>query len=275
VAQAFDLVAQAFDLVAQAFRPVHVNSCGNRRKLTAMAARRDDTGGVAWFAWAAHAYTASGAVLAFLATLALFAGEFRAAFLWLFAAVCVDATDGWFARLAGVGARLPRVSGARLDDLVDYLTFVFVPMLLVWRAALLPAGWGFAVVAAVLVSSAYGFARDDAKTSDYFFTGFPSYWNVVGLYLFVWRLSPAANAAILLALAALVFVRIGYVYPSRTPVLRTLTLALASAWGGLVLLIILRLPDPPGWAVWLSLGFPVYYTLLSFALHVRRGRARV
>lgn len=256
------------------YTPVAAIRGGRRRKLLAMTVRRHDAAGAAWFAWAAHAYTASGAMLAFLATLAVFAGEFRNAFLWLFAAVCVDATDGWFARLAGVGTRLPRVSGARLDDLVDYLTFVFVPMLLIWQAGLLSAGWGLVVVAAVLVSSAYGFARDDAKTGDYFFTGFPSYWNVVALYLFVWRLSPAANAAILLALVVFVFVRIGYVYPSRTPVFRALTLALASAWGGLVLLIILRLPDPPGWAVWLSLVFPIYYALLSFALHARRGRAQ-
>jgi len=91
-----------------------------------------------WPAAAVHVLTASGAVLAFLATLAVFAGDVRAAFLWLFAAVIVDAADGWLARLARVSERLPRVSGARLDDLVDYLTYVFVPMLIVWAARLLP-----------------------------------------------------------------------------------------------------------------------------------------
>jgi phosphatidylcholine synthase len=171
--------------------------------------RQRGTTAIAWSAWTVHAYTASGALLAFLATLAIFAGRFRAAFLWLFTAVVIDATDGWLARRMRVGDRLPQFSGAKLDDLIDYLTFVFVPALLFWRAGLLPAHGGFGIVAAILLSSAYGFAREDAKTSDHFFTGFPSYWNVVALYLFVAGLTPVANGVILLALAALVFVRIG------------------------------------------------------------------
>ena len=57
-------------------------------------------------------------------------------------------------------------------------------------------------------------------------------------------LAPAVNAMILLAFSALVFVRIGYVYPSRTPVLRTLTIAgRRLAWGALLLVIVLALPE--------------------------------
>jgi phosphatidylcholine synthase len=222
-------------------------------------------------AWAVHAYTASGAVLAFLSARAAIGGDVRAAFLWLFAAVAIDATDGWLARVARVGERLPSFSGARLDNLVDYLTFVFVPALIVWQAGLVPSSWGMAAVVAMLLSSAYGFASEDAKTSDHFFTGFPSYWNVAALYLVAANLAPAANAAILLALAALVFVPIGYVYPTRTPVLRGLTLTLAVVWGALVLAMIDRLPHPPRALVWLSLVFPIYYVALSVVLNRRRA----
>src|SRR5437867_7115935 len=165
---------------------------------------------IAWSAWTAHAYTASGVLLAFLATLAIFAGRFRTAFLWLFTAVLVDGTDGWLARRVRVGDRLPHFSGQKLDDLVDYLTFVFVPALLLWRADLLPSHGGFGIVAAILLSSAYAFARADAKTSDHFFTGFSSYWNVLALYLFVAGFTPTGDGIILLALAALVFLRIRY-----------------------------------------------------------------
>jgi len=217
-----------------------------------------------------HAYTASGALLAFLAALAIVAGRYRAAFLWLFAAIVIDATDGWLARRVRVGDRLPQFSGAKLDDLIDYLTFVFVPALLLWQADLLPTHWGVGVVAAILLSSAYGFARDDAKTSDHFFTGFPSYWNVVALYLFVAGLTRAANGVILIAFAALVFVRIGYVYPTRTPVLRRLTLALAALWAATILAMILGLPHPEPSLVVFSLLFPGYYTVLSLVLHARR-----
>jgi phosphatidylcholine synthase len=229
-------------------------------------------GGIPWAAWAVHFYTATGAVLAFLATREVFAGDFRAAFLWLFAAVAVDASDGSLARLARVHERLPQFSGAKLDDLVDYLTFVFVPALIVWRADLVPAGWGLAAPAAMLLSSAYGFASADAKTADCFFTGFPSYWNVVALYMLVCKLPPSANAAILVALAALVFVRIGYIYPSRTPTLRKLTVTLTAVWGAQILAIIVSLPSPPRLLVGLSWIFPAYYTILSLALHARRAQ---
>ena len=225
---------------------------------------------IPWTAWAVHAYTATGAVLAFLAAREVFARDFRAAFVCLFAAVAIDSTDGSLARLARVHERTPRFSGEKLDDLVDYLTFVFVPALIVWRADLVPAGWGLLVVAAMLLSSAYGFASADAKTIDCFFTGFPSYWNVAALYLLIAKLPPAVNATIVLALAALVFVRIGYIYPSRTPTLRALTLTLTACWGAAILAIIVSLPSPPRRLVWLSLIYPAYYTILSLVLHYRR-----
>ena len=222
-------------------------------------------------AWAVHAYTASGALAAFAGTLAVFAADYRTAFLWLVFATLIDASDGVLARLARVTETLPAFDGARLDDIVDYLTYVFLPILLLYHAGDLPGGGsGLAVAAAVLLSSAYGFASLDAKTDDYFFTGFPSYWNVTALYLHVAELGPRVNAAILLTLAALVFVRIRYVYPSRTPVLRSLTLVLGAIWAAMIVAIVLTMPDVPA-KLWIaSLFFPVYYFMLSLALQARR-----
>jgi phosphatidylcholine synthase len=172
--------------------------------------------------------------------------------------------------LAAVQQRLPHFSGQHLDDIVDYLTFVFVPALIVWRAELVPPGWAVAIPAVMLLSSAYGFVSADAKSADHFFTGFPSYWNIVALYLVVLGLRPQYNAAILLLLSVLVFVRIGYVYPTRTAALRALTLSLGAVWSGLMLFLIVRWPDPPRSAAWVSLFFPVYYLVLSLALHRQR-----
>src|SRR5688500_11111954 len=131
--------------------------------------------------------------------------------------MAVDATDGVLARAARVSVRLPWFDGAKLDDIADYLAYVFVPALFVWRALLVPDAWTIPVAAAMLLASAYGFNRDDAKTEDHFFTGFPSYWNIVVFYLLLAGLPSTVNAAILVALALLVFVPIKYIYPSRTP----------------------------------------------------------
>lgn len=204
--------------------------------------------------------------------MAVYQGDFRSAFLAMVAATFVDATDGWFARALSVKDRLPQYDGARLDDIVDYLTYVFVPVLLIWRAGLLPQQWAFAIGSAVLLASAYGFGQADAKvkTADHFFTGFPSYWNIVAVYLFVWGLSPAANALVLLGLVVLVFVPIRYVYPSRTETLKTPTLVLGSAWAMLIFVIAWRLPATDGPWMLLSLIFPVYYVALSVWLQCRR-----
>jgi len=223
-------------------------------------------------AWSVHAYTTLGAVCGFGSLLASVAQDFRTAFVWLVAATLIDASDGVLARAAGVKEHTPGFDGARLDDIVDYLTYVIAPVFLLYQAGSLPEGWGAAVAAIVLLSSAYGFASADAKSDDYFFTGFPSYWNIVAVYLYAVELPRLANAGVLLVLSALVFVRIGYVYPSRTPVLRGLTIALGGVWAVLMLLIIRAMPDAPLALVAISLFFPVYYTVLSLVLHRRRRR---
>jgi phosphatidylcholine synthase len=223
-------------------------------------------------AWLVHAYTATGAVLAFIGAWAVVHGNDRLALASMFVATIVDATDGALARRARVKDVLPEVDGARIDDIVDYITFVFLPMLLLEASGGLYQSVALPVIAAVLLSSMYGFVAPDAKSSDHFFTGFPSYWNIVVLYLMLFRVPPAYNAIVLVALSALVFVRIGYVYPSRTETLRTTTLVLASAWGLLVGAIIWLWPSPPRWMATGSLLFPVYYTVLSLVLHAGRRR---
>ena len=225
-------------------------------------------------AWLIHLYTASGAFLAFLALTRVFYNRYQDAFIWLAVAVVVDATDGVLARRFDVGRRLPHFNGAKLDDIVDYLTYVVVPACIVWNALLVPDQLATAVVAAMLLSSAYGFNRDDAKTTDHFFTGFPSYWNIVVFYLYLAGWSEVVNATILLLLAALVFVPIRYIYPSRTPVLQMPTNILGVVWGLQMVAMLWLMPDVPPLLFWNSLIFPVYYVLLSFVLDRRRRAAR-
>ena len=220
--------------------------------------------------WIAHLYTATGVVWALLATAMTFAHEFRAAFIFLAVATFVDATDGVLARAFKVKERLPNFDGAKLDDIVDYLTYVFVPVLIVWQADLVSRP--FPVCSAVLLASAYGFSHAGAKVDigDYYFTGFPSYWNIVAFYLYVMRLPPTINAVILIALAVLVVVPIRYLYPSRTRVMRVPTLLLGAIWALIFLWMIWRLPATDGPWTMLSFIFPVWYVGLSLWLHVRQ-----
>ena len=224
-------------------------------------------------AWFVHLYTASGIVLAFLAARSIIDFDYRTAFFWLWVQVVVDATDGLLARRVRVRERIPWFDGAKLDDIADYLTYVFVPALFVWRGAIVPHAWTVPVAAAMLLSSAYGFNRSDAKTADHFFTGFPSYWNVVTFYLLLARWSSVANAVILLTLAVLVVVRIRYVYPSKTPHWRVTTNVAGVLWGALMLVMLWQYPAVSPELFFISLAFPVYYIVLSLALHFRLVRS--
>ena len=221
-------------------------------------------------AWLVHLYTAAGAVLALAGVEAVLKGDARLAFASMYAATIVDATDGVLARRARVKSVLPGIDGARIDDLVDYVTFVFLPMIVVLRFELLPQPIAFSVAGLVLVCSLYGFVAPDAKTADHLFTGFPSYWNVIVLYLYVMDAPPPIAAIVLLGLCGLIFVRVTYVYPSRTPILMRTTLGLAAMWAVAVAVMIWLLPARSAAVTIVSLVFPVYYIVLSLVLQLRR-----
>lgn len=219
--------------------------------------------------WTAHLYTGLGAACALMATLAVIRNDYRAAFFWLAVQIAIDATDGLLARALNVKERLPQFDGARLDDVIDYLTYVFVPVLIALQADLLPEAAGVWVGVAVLLASGYGFAQTTAKvkTTDFFFTGFPSYWNIVVFYMYLLGLSPALNAAILLVFAVLVFVPIRYVYPSRTAAFAGVTNGLGVAWAVLITWVLWRLPEKEVEWTLASLLFPAYYLGLSLWLN--------
>ncbi len=224
---------------------------------------------------AVHVYTASGSVLALLIVVAAMDGDAIRA-LWLgLVALLIDGTDGMLARRLRVKQTIPWFDGARLDDIVDYLTYAFAPMVLLWTGGYLPEGAGGATLAALpLLASSYQFCRVDAKTEDHFFLGFPSYWNVVAFYVVVLGLSQLQTGALLVACAVLVFVPVRYIYPSRTVAFRRLNLALTAGWLTAYAALLTQMPDPHPAIVAVSLAYLGYYAALSIYLTVNGRRQR-
>jgi phosphatidylcholine synthase len=218
-------------------------------------------------AWAVHAYTASGTIAGFLALRATFLNKPREAFLWMVAAVLIDATDGTLARAVKIKRVLPWFDGAKLDDIVDYFTFVIVPVVFLYQLGLLPTSGALFFVALPLLASAYGFCQAAAKTPDFFFTGFPSYWNIVAFYLYAGHTPLWLNGTLVCVLTLFVFVPIRYIYPTRTVQFRRLTNCLGVLWAGILLILLWQFPTPAPWLVLCSLYYPLYYTFLSFYLH--------
>ncbi|MFC5263975.1 CDP-alcohol phosphatidyltransferase family protein [Kribbella qitaiheensis] len=216
---------------------------------------------------ALHAYTASGTVLALLIVIAAIDGDAVRA-LWLgLAALVIDGTDGMIARRLRVKETIPWFDGAMLDNIVDYLTYAFAPIVLLWTGDYLPNGFlGAALAALPLLASSYQFCRTDAKTDDHFFLGFPSYWNVVAFYVVVLGLGPTATGLILLICSILVFVPVKYVYPSRTKAFRTMNLLTTAVWLAAYAVLLAQMPDPNPIVIGVSLAYLVYYGGLSLYL---------
>lgn len=217
-------------------------------------------------AWSVHLLTASGVVLALLALEATGRGEWRLAFLWLLVALAVDGIDGSLARLARVKEHAPRIDGAALDLIVDYLNYVLVPTVLIARAGLVPPPLALPLAAAILLSSAYVFVRKDMKTQDNYFRGFPALWNVVALYLFAAEPGPEVGAAVVVLFAVLSFAPIRFVHPFRVPDWQPWLKLAALAWAASTLALLW-----PGWSpgvgrFWLAASLALAAFMLALGL---------
>ena len=220
-----------------------------------------------------HLYTALGLPLAFVATFALFTGDVRSFFVAECLAVFVDATDGTMARRIGVAQVTPQFDGRRLDDIVDFIIFAVLPAVAFAALGMLPEGWEMVAIVPLLASG-YGFCQERAKTEESF-VGFPSYWNVGLLYLYLLQTGPWVNVAILLGFSALVFVPIHYVYPTKTRLLKKVTVVGGFAWAAVMTVLALNIGQP--WtrdvAIWSTI-YPLYYFAVSAVNHVRIQRNR-
>ncbi len=214
-------------------------------------------------AWSVHAFTASGAVIGGIALLEIGRGGFERAIVLMLMSMVIDAVDGTFARAARVSQILPHMDGRRLDDMVDFLNFVIVPVVFMASAGSI-VGWGFAVLP--ILASCYGFSQDDAKTEDNFFVGFPSYWNILAIYLWLLGIGPIGGTCWLTGLSIAVFIPLRYIYPSKlaSPLLRH-----GVSWGGLLwsaaLAYLTFAPATPQRLLWsqISLSYPALYIGLS------------
>ncbi|HXR24178.1 MAG TPA: hypothetical protein VN742_02375 [Candidatus Binataceae bacterium] len=220
-------------------------------------------------AWLIHLYTACGGIIGLLALHFTAHDDFRTAFVLMAVALFIDATDGPLARAVAIRKRVPEFDGATLDNIVDYLNYVAVPAFLMLRSGLLVAGnAGLASAAFVMLASAYGFCRIDAKTADLYFRGFPSYWNLVAFYLFCLGWAPALNTLIVVALAILVFMPVKFIYPNRTVRMRALTLSLTVIWAIVTSTLLIEVPRFNPVLLYSSLAFVVYYFVMSAVLQV-------
>ncbi len=223
-------------------------------------------------AWLVHLYTASGAVFGMLALLSAARGEVRRAFLFLCVAALIDGTDGILARRVKVSEILPNFSGAYLDNAVDVLTYIFVPLFIIVWEGLLPAWWW---IIPPTLAAMYAYGQVNMKTEDHYFLGFPSYWNIVALYMWWFQATGWVAVAMVLVPSVLTFVPTRWLYPSRNSVFWRTSWTLGSIWMA-ILFYILWTDNRNLTLISISLYYPAYYAILSFYIDFKiRREARL
>jgi phosphatidylcholine synthase len=214
-----------------------------------------------------HLFTASGGAVAVLALYAAIERNFAICFAWLGLALFIDGIDGTLARAAKVQITAATIDGTVLDLVIDFLTYVLVPVIALWRSDLMPTEASFWIGLVVTIASALYFADTRMKTDDLWFRGFPATWNIVVLYLFVLRPPWVISALVLLGAAALMFTPVVFIHPLRVVRLRGLTIAMTCAWFGFAAIAIAENLAPQAWVGWGLIATAIYFLGLPFLRH--------
>ena len=126
-----------------------------------------------------HVLTASGALAGLIALQSVIDGHIRTALLWLIMCQVLDGIDGPIARKFDVSLHAPHIDGHVLDLVIDYVTCVVVPTVLLIRMDVVEPRLTMTISGLILITSALWFARTDQETEDVWFNGFPAMWNIV------------------------------------------------------------------------------------------------
>ena len=205
-------------------------------------------------AWAVHLFTAMGVLFAGLALLSILNGNPSKCIFWLAVALVVDGVDGTLARKFKVQKALPEVDGSALDLIIDYLNYVFIPVLFMYYYTPFPLYLGLFALGCVLVSSLYCFSNIGMKSYDFYFVGFPATWNIVALYFYLLKLPSSYNLIITLILCVLTFSKIKLLHPFRVRFLMPINILMTGIWFATSLILAIGHPgsltDRVIWGLW-------------------------
>ena len=226
--------------------------------------------------WLVHAFTASGAFAGFLSLQAILNDNVFLAFLWLSVAFFIDGIDGTLARRYKVADNIPEIDGAILDNIIDYLNYVFIPALMVYWFELVPSQFSLFAVALILIVSCYTFANTKLKTKDLYFQGFPAVWNIVIFYLFVLDTPQLTNFLAILFFTVMTFAPLKYLHPFRVQEKKVLNLFMLSVWGVCCALLLIDLRDTPSYfSEYREIYFWLWVVLSLYFLSVTVKRSLV
>jgi len=212
-----------------------------------------------FLAWGVHLYTALGGVIGFFALYAAVQENYIGAFSLLLLSSVIDATDGILARLIDVKRVLPAFDGSMLDNVIDIFTYAWIPLFIISQLT----SFSTAIIVLPIFASLYAYGQVNMKTADNYFLGFPTYWNVIALYVYLFSIDGVLGAAILVIFSILTFVPTKYLYPTKheNKLYRIFFLVGGAIW---ILLVCYLMFVPNYTLTYVSLFYPLAYLGLSF-----------
>lgn len=209
-----------------------------------------------------HLLTASGVLAGFFALEAVFAARIHGALLWLVVCQILDGIDGPIARRFEVKVHAPHIDGHILDLVVDYVTCVVVPTVLLIKLQLVPDHLNTVVAASILVTSALWFARVDQETDDAWFRGFPAMWNIIVPSFIILGTSKSTVAIVCAVGCALQLSNVEFPHILRARTLRRATVSIATVYYSVFIMLSVFYPHGSRVLKDVLLLAPLYLSLI-------------
>ena len=166
-------------------------------------------------AYLVHLLTGSGILMSFFSIISILNDDKLLTFLFLIIALFIDVIDGNLARKYNVKKFSPNVDGIMLDSIVDYINYVFIPCIIIYKFNYVPEQFVIILPILILGISLFSFSYLKIITDNYLYIGFPSIWNVIVIYLSILDLNVWYNLFIFLILIILKLIPIKVIHPMR------------------------------------------------------------
>ena len=186
-----------------------------------------------------HFLTGSGIIFSFLALVSVIEGYKLQTFMFLGVALIIDIIDGTLARRYKIDVIFPNIDGKTLDTIIDYINYILIPCIMLYKFNYLPQNFSLIIPIVVLCISLYSYINIKLIDASFSYLGFPSIWNIILLYLEILSFNKWINLLIIIFFVFLKFVPFKVLHPMRFPKLKktNITLLFGTIFTSLVLLI--------------------------------------
>ena len=220
-----------------------------------------------------HSVTAFGAIAGLISLEEFINGNFRSGLLWLIICQLIDGFDGPIARKIDIHIHATKFDGHILDLVVDYVTCVVVPVVMLVRLDLLTGNSALIYAGLIIFTGALWFARTDQETEDHWFNGFPAAWNLVIPTFIILGTRERYIEIIIVLLSILSLTKLKFPHLVKVEFLRPITWSLAVIY--FVALTALSIQYPTGESALkpILVIFPIYIFGISI-IHSWKIRER-